>query len=386
MPIMGPREPDAQHAQAAPLMRARRDVCSTLRRAIRAMRREHEERLHLNVLCLDQVSKTFWDARRTQKSILNPYLPTLCANGAVDPDNVEERKLIEYGVFVQGHDELRYLLPDDRLTERIARWWRGHGTSFLLADEDDLDALEHYVLHGDDEQTRAIAFGRLTGFWHWERCDAFSHVTYGCEPVTTYDNGRALRLCETVLATTEPYAPWNYPTPPIDALREGARQVTEHVSYGRVFWNDLTGVGEYARAVAARLGQAEAIEHWLLGCLWFCSMTDDDFRSDDAPYLDVIDAIEDRQDAQWLLTMRNIDGNRLSQALMRAIVDSGGADHEDLLDYLDAAQIRAWHGESMAMTVCDLLRVILCYPTNIICRALNRLALISVLDRASCAS
>lgn len=472
MPIMDPSTEEEWHEEETPLTQARRDVCSTLRRAVRKILRTKEEHICFEILdsekiddsdwyvlnrytknmqqiadldllrlvalyapnpklqliairrlfhegprndsqtqwVLDELLHTstdkrvlgiasrvssiyeranarmeeetsgFWDTRRTQKSILNPYLPTLCANGTLDPDDLEDRALIEYLVHAQGHSALSNLLPEDRLSERITRWWRDRGTTYLLARENDLDALEDYVLHGSDEEMRAIVFSRLTGFWHWEICDSFSHVTYGCTPVSNYDGNRALRLCEEVLATTEPYMPRNYPTPPIDALREGARQVTEHTLYGRVFWNDLTYVGEYARAAAVRLGQTEGVEHWLLGCLQFSRLSSAIFLEGDFPYIDFIDAKMDIKDSRQLLAQRRIDGDVLSKALLRVLADGDVPNHEYLLDYFDAAQRYAWHGEPGATTVCDLLKVILRCPTEAICRAMNRLALLSVLE------
>ena len=77
----------------------------------------------------------FWDTHRTQKSFLSPHLPALCASGTLDPDDLEDRALIEYLVHAQGHNALSDLLPEDRLSERIERWWRDRGTTYLLARE-----------------------------------------------------------------------------------------------------------------------------------------------------------------------------------------------------------------------------------------------------------
>lgn len=331
----------------------------------------------------NEATSSFWDHRSTQKSILNPNLPALCTSGVVDPCDMEDRRLIECLVHAQGHDELRYLLPEDRLDERIERWWRNDGIAHLLVHEYDVDALEDYVLYGSDDETRVLAFSRLTGFWHWEKCDAFSHITYSCTPLESYDDARAVRLCEQILATTEPYAPWNDPTPPLDALREGARQVAEHVLYGRVFYSQLTYVGECARAAASQLGQPEGVEHWLLGCLQFCCLSEEDLHNGDFPYIDYYDTIEDIKRSRQLLNTRNIDANRMAHSLWHILATDTAPTSEDLLNYFDVVQRATRHNEAWEITVEALLSLILRYPTEPICRAMNHLALLSALEHVN---
>lgn len=476
MPFVDPLSIQNQSEPDSPLTQARRKVCSTLRRALHAMRAACEEQTCLDALEYEESGEVNWQARNTlieriqgirdpellrivaleapcphiqfatiwclinagqasdqrtqlvlrtlaqtsgdkdvaglssmmleaqemwsaaepdtianvltspmdlRKSILNPRLPTLCAQGYLDPDDLLDRELIECLVFACGYENLKYLLPNDRLDERIERWWQNNGTSHLIARETDLDMLENYVLNGSDDEMRAVSFSRLTGWWHWEKCDAFSHVTYSCTPVDDYDHKRALRLCEQVLATTEPYMPWTDPTPPLDALREGAREMTERVLYGRVFMNDATFVGEQARKAAAALGQTESVEHWLLGCLRFCSASEDVLYEGDYPYLNLIDAREDRRRCQQELTRHGIAEDMLASALWQALLDippdDGSQTSWPLANYLDVAQRSSEHGEAWEVTVCDLLNVILRHPSETICVAINRLALLDAL-------
>lgn len=318
-----------------------------------------------------------------RKSILNPQLPALCTYGYLDPDDLLDRELIECLVFAGGYSKLKYLLPDDRQDERIERWWEHHGAYRLIERETDIDALESFVLHGYDDEMRAVSFSRLTSWWHWEKCDSFSHVTYSCEPLESYDDERAIRLCEQILSTTEPYMPWHDPTPPLDALREGAREVTEKVLYGGVFMNDVTFVGERARKAASELGQSESVEHWLWGCMQFCEVSDHELSYGDYPYLSVIDACEDRQQCREELARRNIDAKKLASALWHALLCNPVGSTSSPTEYLNAALRATRHREAWDVTVCDLLKVILHFPTESICVALNRLALLDALHQVT---
>ena len=191
-----------------------------------------------------------------RKSVLNPDLEALCAWGMLNPDDPDELDLIAYLYHVRGCTQFADLLPK-AYRRRVSHY---RLTRELVRREYEIEVLEDYVLHGEDIFLRVFSFCRLTGWAHWEDCDQFSHLSYGCGMVPGYSDERALQLCRTLQREVGYIPPHYNPHQPMyleDVLCEGAYMLSEQLRYGRNFYNAASFVGYLARMEAGALGITE---------------------------------------------------------------------------------------------------------------------------------
>lgn len=258
---------------------------------------------------------------------------------------------------------------------RYDRAWR------IVHEEHDPQKLEECALHNPDVLMRVFAFCRLTGWSHWEKNDSYSHLTYACGHVEGYPDERALWLCHQIQAEMG-YELFGLHSPmaPHDVLREGALMVAELIEYGQNFCQSASYVRQVAQQEAASLGVArEGIEFWLLGILRFAQLEGNDLRYADFPFSPIAEAKDDVRRCRALLERHRIDAHRLEPILRGVLAAGAESDRALLASYFAAAQPRSrW--VDYPFEASDLLKVILAYPTEAICLAMTRLALIVTLE------
>ncbi|MBR2682986.1 MAG: BspA family leucine-rich repeat surface protein [Atopobiaceae bacterium] len=255
------------------------------------------------------------------------------------------------------------------------RAWR------IVHGEDDPQKLEECVLHNPDVLMRAFAFCRLTGWAHWERNDSYSNLTYACGHVEGFPDERALRLCHQIQDELG-YEHFGMESPmtPYDVLREDALMVSELIEYGQNFCQSTSYVRQVAQQEAASLDVAqEGIEFWLLSILRFAQLEGSDLRNADFPFSPVADAEDDVKRCRALLKRQRINAHRLEPILRGVLAAGAESDRSLLTSYFAAAKPQSkW--VDYPFEAADLLRVILAYPTEAICLAMTRLALIMTLE------
>ncbi len=313
-------------------------------------------------------------------SVLNPNLEALCAWGMLDPDDPDDLDLISYLYHVNNCMRFGNLLPDTyrrRLDQYELR-------RSLMRREYEIDVLEDYVMNGEDDYLRAFSFCRLTGWAHWEDCDQFSTLDYGCGAVPGYTPEQAARLCDKVKQQLGSYPPDYYPWSPMDprdVVREGAYMVSEQLRYGRNFYDATSFVGQLAREEAAALGIAEeGPEFWLLGALHFAQYGQEDTQLPYFPFRSKTDAEEEAMRCRQLLDAYGIERARFERLLRGALAQGAESDPALLPSLFDTAErVRDWHWNPVKPV--DLMKAALRQPTDTTRLALMRLGLLMTLER-----
>ena len=315
-----------------------------------------------------------------RKSVLNPDLETLCAWGMLNPDDPDELDLIAYLYHVRGCTQFADLLPA-AYRRRVSHY---RLTRELVRREYEIGVLEDYVLHGEDIFLRVFSFCRLTGWAHWEDCDQFSHLSYGCGMVPGYSDERALQLCRTIQREVGYIPPHYNPHQPMyleDVLCEGAYMLSEQLRYGRNFYNAASFVGYLARMEAGALGiTEEGPEFWLLGSIRFAQYDPEDEQLPYYPFRFIFDVEEEAMRCGQLLDTYGIERERFERLLRGALAQGAASDPTLLPSFFDTAE-RMRERDWDPIKPVDLMKAALRNPTDTTRLALMRLGLLMTLER-----